>query len=197
MPLEAPPAPGLLVSPRLPWHLHSSWHPHLPASQDPPQRTSYSLSSDIGSDVGGGQCPAQVTNRVRESRALSSKLVGGAASDHQTFTPVQVGQCRLVWCQEAPGHSRQGPRSWQACRAAPPSTTTQKVRADFSPSAAAHCQRKHRIPAFVWRELAHHLPTNEARLCKQRGRRQVVCLSGAAQEPVPQVSWVHFESRLH
>lgn len=32
---------------------------------------------------------------------------------------------------------------------------------------------------FVWRELDHHLPTNEARLCKQReARRQVVCLSG-------------------
>ena len=40
-----------------------------------------------------GQCPAQVTRRVQESRSLSSKLVvGRAASDHQTFIPVQMGQ---------------------------------------------------------------------------------------------------------
>lgn len=48
-----PLAPGLLASPRLPWHLHSSWCYHLPAPQGPPQCTPCSLSSDVGgSDVG-------------------------------------------------------------------------------------------------------------------------------------------------
>lgn len=50
-------------------------------------------------------------------------------------------------------------------------------------------QISHRLPllivkgnstsqTFVCRELAHHLPANEARLRKQRRRRQVVCLLG-------------------
>ena len=85
---------------------------------------------------------------------------------------------------ENPWPWQTGPSELAGTQGSSPLTTTQKVRADFSPS-AAHCQRKHHIPAFVWRELAHHLPANEARLCKQRGRWQVVCLSGAAQEPAP------------
>ena len=65
---------------------------------------------------------------------------GGAASDHQTFTPVQMGQCRLIWCQEAPGCGRQGPRNWQACRAAPPQPPPRRCK-----------QTSHRLPLLIVR----------------------------------------------
>lgn len=86
---------GLLASPRLPEHLCSPWRHHRPAPQGPPRCTPCSLSSDVGGpDVGaGGSVPSP--GRTEDAGIQVSQLQAGggwAPSNHQTFTPVQMGQ---------------------------------------------------------------------------------------------------------
>lgn len=86
---------GLLATPRLPEHLCSPWRHHRPAPQGPPRCTPCSLSSDVGGpDVGaGGSVPSP--GRTEDAGIQVSQLQAGggwAPSNHQTFTPVQMGQ---------------------------------------------------------------------------------------------------------
>lgn len=107
--------------------------------------------------------------------SAAPRLCEGESSAEGPASPAFL--CPSLCCQEAPGRGRQslgagGRAGWLP---APPPRRCEQI--------------SHRLPllivkgnstsqTFVCRELAHHLPANEARLHKQRRRRQVVCLLG-------------------
>lgn len=97
--------------------------------------------------------PAPLCPQPRLLRS-STTVRGGVQCGRTSITCFPVSQLVLPG---SPRPRQTEPRRWRACRVAPRSTP-QKVRADFSPSATAHCQRKLHIPNMCLQGISSSPP---------------------------------------
>lgn len=122
---------------------------------------------------------------LSDPKPVGPRLSSLCQSDHYTFTPAQMTQHRLLFSvssQSWPGPGSPWPHRLFSMPASVPGWPPPPPEGASIFLTVCHCsllKENSTSPTFAWRELDHHLPTNEARLCKQREeRRQVVCLSG-------------------
>lgn len=137
---------------------------------------------------------------LSDSKLVGGHLRGPCQSDHHVFMPTQMDQhllfcafslsCPRSGCREALGHGSQSSSCQQAGQGGSPTPPPEGASRFLTICHCSLLKGNSTSQTLAWRELDHHLPTNEARLCKQREEdgRLSVSQGGGPEVGTPGVS---------